>query len=142
MSQWVCEFLDDEWAHRPVIAPPPGPGWRQGPWANEVVEVPRVLVARLAQPNRMSDIVADADHIDNLTASIGSRGFDEPMVVVVDKHGRMLLKDGHHRLVAATRLGLGRVPIRFREGEKIGSPTAQPVATMLPALLLAVADAR
>lgn len=125
-----------------MIAAPVGPGWRRGPWAGEVVEVPRVLVARLAQPNRMSDIAVDVDHIDNLTAEIRQRGFDEPLVVVLDKHGRMLLKDGHHRLVAASRLGLRLVPIRFREGEKIGSPTAQPVAAMLPALLLAVANDR
>lgn len=137
---WI-EFLDTEWYGWGQVPEGDRDAWKQGRWAATTVEIHLHLVRQLGQPNRLTEIaLTDAELIDEITQSVLERGFDHPMIVVVDKHGRMLLRDGHHRLIAATRLGIAKVPVRFEQGERIKSPTAVPVATMLPTLLLAASS--
>lgn len=131
------EFLDTEWHDRPPFTPKARDAWRiEYP---EAIPLPISLVRKLAQPNRLAEIsLNDRDLLDYLTTSIGDRGFDEPMMVVLDDHGRVLLRDGHHRLIAASVLGLSTVPVVFQQSKKINIATAQSVAAMLPRLLSAV----
>lgn len=91
---------------------------------------------RLAQPDRINTIrLRETDQVDVLIDDLRFRGFSEPMIVVVDVRGRMVLKDGHHRLLAATVLGIDRVPVRFRRSERVSTSGGAAAQDMIPLLM-------
>lgn len=133
------EFLDAEWFQSDwVEVSKPVEGWTIDRYAEETVLLPLSLIKPLAQPNRLNEIsLIDKDLLDDIEVSLAERGFDTAMVVVVDDFGRIVLKDGHHRLIAALRLRLQVVPVRFQRGKKINT-TASSLSELLPRLLLAL----
>ncbi len=129
------EFLDTEWYDHWQETPVKTQGWETGRFADQTVLLPLALVRKLAQPNRLSEIqLTDKDHLQDLLTSVKARGFDEPMVVVLDDHGRIVLKDGHHRLIVAVQLKLLKVPVRFQRSKRINTAACS-MADMLPQLL-------
>lgn len=134
----VQEFLDAEWYDHWQTLPSKRDAWRTGKHADVTVEVPLALLGQMVQLDRASTIsVHDKDYMDELISSIRSRGFDIPIVVAIDRNGRMVVKDGHHRIAAAQRLGLRLVPTRFENAQKLSMNGSVLVQSMLPALLLA-----
>ncbi len=115
---WV-EFLDEN-QFRVEWLPPIRDRWRNTPNVG-AVEVPIAVLWNLANPQRLVEVARNQAWLDMLTVELQHRGFDKPGVVVVDRSGRIALKDGHHRLVCATALSLGVMPVRFVRAERIRS---------------------
>lgn len=74
-----------------------------------LVPIERVVAGR-GQPRRNFD----EEHIDELAASIREKGILQPLVVV-PSNGSYELIAGERRLRAASRAGLEKVPVVFRE---------------------------
>lgn len=135
---WGIEFLDDMWHERPLPRPPrPRDAWRTTRFAASTVLVARPLVEMVAQTVRLSQIRArERDVIDEIGDSIRQRGFDLPLLLVVDSLGTLLLKDGHHRIAAI--MGDDRVPlvpVRFKTAERVQVSGGQAASLMIPLLL-------
>lgn len=117
------EFLDEnhfrqDWT---ILAPDERNGWRDGRWADRVVEVDIGIVRSLANPARLAEIQSNTEHLHEVREALRTRGFDEPVTLVVDAVGKIALKDGHHRLLCSLDLGLTIIPARIIRSDRIRS---------------------
>ena len=100
-----------------TVGPPVAPGkWKEEGYANVSESVPLASLEKLREFDRAGvDALpgtASREKIDALKESISERGFDSPLILGVDKKGRLVLEEGNHRLAAARELGLESVPVR------------------------------
>jgi ParB-like chromosome segregation protein Spo0J len=54
-------------------------------------------------------------NMDELTADIAQNGIQEPLKVYETEAGERFLDNGHHRAVAAMKLGLKRIPVEIEK---------------------------
>lgn len=103
------------------------PYWKQTPddgGASERLARRRSSTARTADVRAVARgngfRIGDDDHISRIAASMKADGFkkDEPITLERYRNGKMLVRGGHHRLAAAERAGLRRVPVRVQESDK------------------------
>lgn len=91
------EFIDTEWyaegAPIPLLSDP----WRQRPL--NIVMVPRDILEAIVQPERMRFCDSDHEKLAQVRAELLRDGLREPLELVLDNQGRIILRDGHHRLV-------------------------------------------
>lgn len=117
------EFLDHEWysSFEPVPEP-----WREHRWAARSFLFTRSFLLDLAQPERLQQVRADTEHIAALRHDLSVNGLRRPLEVVIDRAGRVVLRDGHHRLVASAGLpGFTTFPVVFTESDHV-RVTARP----------------
>ncbi len=69
------------------------------------IQDPNVPLARLWREDRAN--------IEKLMSNIRASGVVDPVEVVVRKDGSKMLWDGHHRVVAAQKLGIDDIPIKY-----------------------------
>lgn len=115
------EFCDEYLIVQDWMPPRPRDAWRNGRWAGEVFPVPLATLQQLVNPHRVADIQREVEWLAQLTVELDERGVDEPLVLVVDRLGKLGLKDGHHRVVCAGRLGWERLPCRLIRSDRIRS---------------------
>lgn len=94
-------------------------GWRRGMWSNASFEVNLSWLLRLARPERLVEVRRDRERIDPLIKDIAERGIDCPGLILLDTTGKLVLKDGHHRLVALGELRAEKMPVRLKPVDKI-----------------------
>lgn len=108
---WV-EYLDESHFIRDFS---PGPtDWR---YRDDVFRLPTAWVLQTAQRMRLKEI-HDSERRTFVREYVASYGLD-PLTIVLDMHGRVVLEDGHHRLLAARDLGIPSLPIVFKYSEQI-----------------------
>ncbi len=61
----------------------------------------------------------ESTYINNLMESLRAHGVQQPLVVVLDTCGSVVLMDGYHRLVAAQQAHIDLLPVRVLPSEKI-----------------------
>lgn len=145
-SARVCsmygEFLDTEWLEPWPDPPPPVPEphtldpWRchAGP---DVILVPRELVERLVQPDRMREIADDVEDLEELAESIESVGLQNPLRLVVDQNGKICVRNGHHRIIVTRRWEhFEWLPLRIERSDGIRVNRAVRVSDVILELLL------
>lgn len=137
VSSCNVEFIDTEWYQaEPLVVFIEKEGWTRGLWADQVVLLDQDLVSGLAQPDRLTEIQRkDIQILDDLEVAIRHRGFDEPLLVLIDKNGKVVLRDGHHRLVVSRRLGIKKLPVRFKKSENIRYNAGMMARDVLPRIL-------
>ena len=102
-----AEFLDESHFYRDP------PRNKVNLYKVQTYSVPTIVVDACANPQHLNSIrVEDADYIDELTLDIKKRGIRTPLDIWCDSEGFIFLKEGHHRLIAAKRLGIDRLPVR------------------------------
>lgn len=74
----------------------------------------RIELERIRVPENVRDL--DVDHVDALARSIALQGMLVPVIVRRVGDGFELVA-GFHRAAAATRLGMGEIPVVVRDGE-------------------------
>lgn len=129
------EFLDHEWYYR---APPgrqlPEP-WRYHPVAPHCFEFDRSLIGLLAQPVRLRTISRDTERLGTLRSELLRDGLRTPLEAVADGNGHVVLRDGHHRLLASDGIPAFRaMPVFFSPSAGIRVPS-HPIAGLLEAML-------
>lgn len=130
------EFLDHEWYYAAVMPRVKEP-WRRHPMAVHSFLFPRELISTLAQDERLREVRSDHERIETIRSSLLQDGLCKPLELVVDAQGRLVLWDGHHRLLASEGISwLARLPAYFTRSESI-RVLSQPVADLLEALLRA-----
>lgn len=87
---------DESAGQRAQAQPSP---WREHPRAPMCYTVPRVVLERIAdQRSQQTMKRIEAAYLETLGADIDANGLKEPITIVVDKGGKVCLKDGHHRI--------------------------------------------
>lgn len=82
--------------------------------------VATTAVSALASPDRYREVNrTDKAWIAELRADIEVHGFRNWLEIVVDDGGRLVLRDGYHRLVVAQELGVDRLPVTFTPSPRI-----------------------
>ncbi len=104
MEPWG-EFIDTEWYREGVIVPTPVDPITLDPWraryAGGVVLVPRDILEAVVQPEQLRFCEqGDLTKVYEVRLQISMVGLLEPLELVVDSYGHVILRDGHHRLVA------------------------------------------
>jgi hypothetical protein len=124
---WAPVFLD------PV--PEPKEPWRDGPWGSTAIVVGVDLLVEIADPLRLQELAAiETEYLLELQADIKENGIKEPLLLIVDGLGRIAMKEGHHRTIVATRIGLTGLPVRLRSSEgrvRYGRPLSETLVTFL-----------
>lgn len=90
--------------------------WKDHPKAERVALrlVPLHILEASADQNQLKQIhTREQQYIAELMQSLQADGLHEPLQMGIDKRGRLLLKNGHHRLVAATLLDWRRLPVEL-----------------------------
>lgn len=59
----------------------------------------RELLHEIAQPARLREIGTDVERLGWLRGLLLTDGLERPLEVTVDVHGRIVLGNGHHRLL-------------------------------------------
>lgn len=99
---------------RPYTAPKPRAPWRDTQWAPQTVQLDLPTLHHFAWPDRLIQIQrGEAPYLADLRSSVAADGPREPMLVIIDDHGRAGLQEGHHRLIVASDLGFTHWPTRF-----------------------------
>ena len=96
-----------------------GTSWRSGKWIlwkDQIVEVKELLVSQIERGEHEERFDYEGDEFEDLVASISRDGVLEPLIVKVDGD-RFVLVNGHRRLRACERLGIGVVPCKVQEGD-------------------------
>lgn len=93
--------------------------WRDAPGGDRAFLVPRSKLVVLAKPMRLAEIRHDRLRLAEIETSVQKRGILHPLIVVVDRNGKVSLLDGHHRLLVAERIHMDALPVVIREGERI-----------------------
>lgn len=90
--------------------------WKDHPKAERVALrlVPLHILHASADQNQLKQIhTREQQYIAELMQSLQADGLHEPLQMGIDKRGKLLLKNGHHRLVAATLLDWCRLPVEL-----------------------------
>lgn len=121
MEPWG-EFLDHECYYEP--APIPIDPWTLDPWRQthaDVVLFPRDFIESIVQPEQLRFcLTTDLDRVWELEELIAADGLQEPFVIVLDHSGHVILRDGHHRLVAMRNWShFDLIPCVIESSEKI-----------------------
>jgi hypothetical protein len=131
----------DWWA--PVFPDPPKEPWRHGPHGATSIVVGVELLAEIADPRRLQELAAvETQYLLDLEGDIKENGIQEPLLLIVDGLGRIAMKEGHHRTIVATRIGMTGLPVRLRTSEgrvRYGRPLSE---TMVEFLQTAVREAQ
>lgn len=101
----------DWWRLELPPAQPPEP-WRNGRWENVIV-LERAQVMSWADPVKLRDASRECERMARVE-KLAHEGFEEPVTAVVNGQGRIVLKDGYHRMVIAERDLIEMIPVRFR----------------------------
>lgn len=78
--------------------------------------------------------ISDSDRLKVVTREVKSGVTSSPLVVVVDNSGKVALKDGHHRLLAAKTCGYRYLPVIFKPSRRISSHGVH-IKEVLPGLI-------
>ncbi len=116
------EFLDHEWYAEGAPVVVPQDPWRTNPlWAGQTVEMSREILKKMVNKEQMQRIqLRDMAKVHEVAASISEVGLERPLTLVVDRAGWIVLKDGHHRLLATEGMGgYESLPCTLKYSEKI-----------------------
>ncbi|QBQ74836.1 hypothetical protein [Caudovirales GX15bay] len=123
MAEPYGEFLDYEWYYTPCPVPAVVEPWRSHRFAGRCFLVPRELLFRVAQQERLTLIAQDTERLVRVRASLQTDGLRFPLELVIDDGGHIVLRDGHHRLLSSEGLPLfRRLPVYFTRSPGIGVP--------------------
>lgn len=117
-----AEFLDESHFDRPL---PPIPS----ELTEKVILVPLEWVRRIAQVGQLKRARADVARLQKLTLE-GVR-IRRPLKIVVDHNSKIVLEDGHHRIIHADIHKLQEVPVRFVRSDKIRVQAADATEMLL-----------
>lgn len=82
--------------------------------------VPLSLLMSLIDPADFGNIRRlESEKMNDLCADIESRGVQLPLLVALDEQGKMCLRDGHHRVVAAAVLGIEELPVELEQSNRV-----------------------
>ena len=121
------EFLDTEWFYEPAPPAPPTPEpWRSHRLASRCYLLPRGVLLRLAQPERLAQIARDHERLASVRRSLEEDGLHQPLELVIDTEGHIVLRDGHHRLLCSAGLRpFSTLPTFFTRSPGIGVPSSR-----------------
>lgn len=102
--------------NRPMRSPQLDP-WRLT-WPDSIV-MSIAILEQAAQPGRLVEISRDHERLATLEEAIRSEGLRERLRLNVDDIGNALLKEGHHRLIVARRLGYRALPVEIKRVERV-----------------------
>lgn len=105
---------------RPPVAPSPIPP--PSPLPTLVATAPFLptdTILTIVDPDQLAVAQADTERVARLAAHIAAHGLRHPLEIVADARGRIVLKDGHHRLVVALRTGTVALPVTIKRSERI-----------------------
>lgn len=116
---WAGEFLDHEWFHPGPAEPDPFPQpWLDHPESSRCFLFPRALLLEMAQGPRLALVSREVDYLAGLRSSLSTVGLREPLELVIDRAGRIVVREGHHRLLATESLAeFDRLPAYFTQSE-------------------------
>lgn len=142
MAEVWGEYLDTEWYRDQVVVEVPEDPWTADPWRGQtkfgpMFLVPRDLLHSIAQTERVSWCMDhDHDQLMLVQKDIAERGIEEPLELVIDASGRLILRDGHHRLMATGwHPHFNLLPCYFTHSDRIRASGAQPIGLLLTDLL-------
>lgn len=137
MTCYGVEFLDLEWYYAEPPAPEPRPEpWRHHPLAGACLLFARDVLMAMAQGPRLALISRDGEYLDRLRASLVAEGLKVPLELVIDREGRIVLKDGHHRLLVTEGVeGFETFPARLTRSDTGIAVTCATVFDILSELL-------
>lgn len=119
----------------PVFPDPPKEPWRGGPHGDSAIVVGVELLAEIADPRRLQELGAiETEYLLDLEGDIKENGIKEPLLLIVDGLGRIAMKEGHHRTIVATRIGMTGLPVRLRSSEgrvRYGRPLSETLVRLL-----------
>lgn len=140
MLNWGGEYLDLEWYYEPSPQPEPQPEpWRQHRLAPQCVLVPRQILLSLAQGPRLVEVGRDWAAIAEIRVQLENEGLREPLELVIDRDGRIVLRDGHHRILATDGMGqFDYLPVLITRSDRGIAVSCTTVYEILPALLSTV----
>jgi hypothetical protein len=119
-----CEFLDTEWYFDAV--PVSRPTYKR---------LPVWLIRSIAQPSRVRKILTtDEDILSDLSLSVARYGLLKPIILKLDKNGRITLFDGHHRMIVAERLGIQEMPFTIEVCKSLSLETT-PISDIIHELV-------
>lgn len=73
--------------------------------------MPAYVARRCADARQVSEILAhEVGYLNELAADIKENGIRDPLNFHVDNNGRLCLRNGHHRLLAAEVIGMNWLP--------------------------------
>lgn len=117
------EFLDTEWYYDTV--PVPRPTYKK---------LSTGLLRGLSQPSRIRRILTtDEDILHDLSLSVARHGILEPVILKLDRNGRITVFDGHHRVIVAERLGIQEMPVEIQVCKSLSLETT-PISEVIHAL--------
>lgn len=122
---WVLELPPE-----PKSWPQP---WRDNPRNDDAFLVRREVLLVFAQGERLSEISRNLERLAWIQESMDIDGIKEPLELVIDSYGIIVLRDGHHRLLCAGELGMEELPIILTASER--SRTGPHVSTVLRRLI-------
>lgn len=101
----------------------PENGWpKMGHAVDEMVPIAQ-LEAWADEHIDLDEYAEDAEYMAMLEADIREKGFINPLVVKVGRTLSPMIVEGHHRLLAAKRIGLEELPVAW---QKSGAPGWKP----------------
>jgi hypothetical protein len=116
-----------------LVEPPLEP-WRDG-LHGSATPVAIDALLEVADPVKLENIRRwERDYTAEIGAKIENEGLREPLVLLVDRKGRVCLWDGHHRLVIGVDQEWEKAPVRI-ETTDMNRGYGKPVAEVLSALL-------
>lgn len=138
---WAAHHLATRPRPEPEPAPEPkvelpGPEWIPEPWrvtSPDAVLVSIDVLHLVAIPEDLRRAVNDQARSDKLFGLLAEQGCRTPLELVHDLHGRVVLGDGHNRLVAGSRLGWSALPVVFKGSPRI-TGYARPAKIFMAAL--------
>lgn len=83
--------------------------------------VPTNTLIKIANQERIRKILLEEDRLKEVMDEIREGKTRTPLVVVVDPAGKIALKDGHHRVLAAKKLKFKTMPIKVVQSKRIVS---------------------
>jgi hypothetical protein len=92
------------------------------------------LLYFIADKRYLAEItVKDKDIINSLVDSISRIGFKESVAVLIGE-SKIRLKDGNHRLIAAMRLGIKKMPVQFSKTTDLTGGSKNLLDVIIPLL--------
>lgn len=134
------EFLDNEWydsKRYPRLAP-----HKLDPWRNKCLKsvylIPRSILEDIVQVQQYQYCISqDIEKVDLIRQSILEVGLEKPFEIVIDSRGVIILRDGHHRLIATQGLKhFDFIPCTISKSEVIRATGGLLIRDILPRLLL------
>lgn len=120
------EFLDTEWYQEGIVIERPvdpitlDPWRTSGRWEGRIFLISRELIEKVAQTERIIFCYGDSDRVRHIREEIFTGGLREPLELVVDLNGRVVLRDGHHRLLATDGLEhFQKLPVIITHSDRI-----------------------